>query len=41
MTLSIDLLYDLVGLILAITEVMTLADRTHPRRYAIALFWAL
>ena len=41
MTLSIDLLYDLVGLILAITAVMTLADRTHPRRYASALFWAL
>jgi uncharacterized membrane protein len=41
MTLSIDLLYDLVGLILAITAVMTLADATHPRRYASALFWAL
>lgn len=41
MMLSIDLLYDLVGLILAITAVMTLADPTHPRRYASALFWAL
>lgn len=41
MTFSIDLLYDLVGLILAITAVMTLADATHPRRYASALFWGL
>jgi len=41
MTLSINLLYDLVGLILAITAVMTLADATHPRRYASALFWGL
>jgi len=41
MTLTIDLLYDLVGIILAITAVMTLADRTHPRRYASAFFWGL
>ncbi|MET0348451.1 MAG: DUF979 domain-containing protein [Rhizobacter sp.] len=41
MTFSINLLYDLVGLILAITAVMTLADATHPRRYASALFWGL
>ena len=41
MTISINLLYDLVGVILAITAVMTLTDKTHPRRYTSALFWAL
>jgi uncharacterized membrane protein len=41
MTLSIDLLYDLVGAILAITAVMTLMDRQHPKRYSSAFFWGL
>lgn len=41
MILSIQLLYILVGLILAITAVMTLADKQHPKRYTSALFWGL
>jgi uncharacterized membrane protein len=41
MTLSINLLYDLVGFILAVTALMTLADRGHTRRYSSAIFWAL
>ncbi|MDP9601956.1 UNVERIFIED_ORG: putative membrane protein [Variovorax paradoxus] len=41
MVLSIQHLYILVGLILAITAVMTLADRQHPKRYTSALFWGL
>jgi uncharacterized membrane protein len=41
MTLSIVHLYYLVGAILAITAVMTLADRDHPRRYSSAFFWGL
>ncbi|MGI4779653.1 MAG: DUF979 domain-containing protein [Janthinobacterium lividum] len=41
MIFSINLLYILVGVILAITAVMTLADRHHPKRYSSALFWAL
>ncbi|MDP9043859.1 MAG: DUF979 domain-containing protein [Pseudomonadota bacterium] len=41
MTLTIAHLYDLVGAILVVTAVMTLADRQHPRRYSSALFWGL
>ncbi|MDZ4355446.1 MAG: DUF979 domain-containing protein, partial [Variovorax sp.] len=41
MILSIQHLYLLVGVILAITAVMTLADRQHPKRYTRALFWGL
>ncbi|MDA8454879.1 DUF979 domain-containing protein [Acidovorax sp. GBBC 3334] len=41
MTLTIQHLYLLVGAILAVTAAMTLADRTHPKRYSSALFWAL
>ena len=41
MILSIQHLYILVGLILAITAVMTLADHQHPKRYTSALFWGL
>ncbi|WP_367846935.1 DUF979 domain-containing protein [Rhodoferax sp. WC2427] len=41
MTLTITHLYDLVGLILAITAVMTLMDRQHSRRYSSAFFWGL
>lgn len=41
MTLTITHLYYLVGLILAITAVMTLTDRQHPKRYSSAFFWGL
>lgn len=41
MILSIQHLYILVGLILAITAIMTLTDRQHPKRYTSGLFWAL
>ena len=41
MILSIHLLYVLVGIVLAITALMTLADRQHPKRYSSALFWGL
>jgi len=41
MTLSISLLYYLVGAILALTAVMTLMDKQHSRRYASAFFWGL
>lgn len=41
MILSIQHLYILVGLILAVTAIMTLADSQHPKRYTSGLFWAL
>ena len=41
MILSIQHLYYLVGLILVITAVMTLTDRSNPKRYSSALFWGL
>jgi uncharacterized membrane protein len=41
MIISINYLYYLVGAILALTALMTLADRDHPKRYASALFWGL
>lgn len=41
MILSIQLLYYLVGLILAITAVMTITDSSNPKRYTSALFWGL
>jgi uncharacterized membrane protein len=41
MILSIQHLYILVGLILAVTAIMTLTDRQHPKRYTSGLFWAL
>lgn len=41
MTLTISHLYLLVGAILAITALMTLADKQHTRRYSSALFWGL
>jgi uncharacterized membrane protein len=41
MILSIQHLYYLVGIILAITAVMTLTDRSNPKRYSSALFWGL
>jgi uncharacterized membrane protein len=41
MILSLQLLFYLVGGILALTAALTLADVHHPRRYSSALFWAL
>lgn len=41
MILSIQLLYYLVGLVLAATAVMTATDRSNPKRYSSALFWGL
>ena len=41
MILSIQYLYWLAGVVLAITSVMTLADRAHPRRWRSGLFWGL
>ncbi|MDR2333375.1 DUF979 domain-containing protein [Diaphorobacter ruginosibacter] len=41
MTLTIQHLYYLVGIILAITAVLTVRDATNPRRYSSGLFWAI
>jgi len=41
MTLSITHLYYLVGAILAVTALMTAADRQHTRRWSSAFFWGL
>lgn len=41
MTLTLDMLFDLAGIIFAITAAMTLADRTHPRRWSSGFFWGL
>ncbi|MFM2323329.1 MAG: hypothetical protein RL244_208 [Pseudomonadota bacterium] len=41
MTLSIQHLYYLVGIILLVTAGMTLRDASNPRRFTSALFWAL
>ncbi|MDO9438804.1 DUF979 domain-containing protein [Hydrogenophaga sp.] len=41
MTLTITHLYDLVGIILATTAVMTLMDRQHSKRYSSGFFWGL
>ncbi|WCM87190.1 DUF979 domain-containing protein [Acidovorax sp. NCPPB 3576] len=41
MTLTIQHLYYLVGAILAVTAVMTVADRSNPKRFSSGLFWAL
>jgi len=41
MILSIQHLYYLVGAILAITALMTLADKAHTRRISSAAFWGL
>ncbi|QNP59197.1 DUF979 domain-containing protein [Paenacidovorax monticola] len=41
MTLTIQHLYYLVGAILAITAVMTVADASNPKRFSSALFWGL
>jgi uncharacterized membrane protein len=39
--ISVNYLYYLVGAILALTALMTLADKGHPKRYSSALFWGL
>lgn len=41
MIISINYLYYLVGGILALTALMTLTDKSHPKRYSSALFWGL
>ena len=41
MIISIQYLYYLGGIILAITAVMTLRDASNPRRYSAGIFWAL
>ncbi|GKT25793.1 DUF979 domain-containing protein [Acidovorax sp. SUPP3334] len=41
MTLTIQHLYYLVGAILAVTAVTTVADRSNPKRFSSGLFWAL
>jgi len=41
MTLTIQHLYYLMGFILAVTAVMTVVDKTNPKRYSSGLFWAL
>lgn len=41
MILSIQYLFWLAGAILALTAVMTLADRQHPKRWTSGLFWSL
>ena len=41
MTITIQYLYYLVGVVLAVTAVMTLRDASNPRRFSAGLFWAL
>jgi uncharacterized membrane protein len=41
MIVSIEYLYWLAGLVLAITALLTFADREHPRRISSGLFWLL
>ncbi|MGO4307797.1 DUF979 domain-containing protein [Cupriavidus sp. RAF12] len=41
MIVSINYLYWLAGLVLAITALMTFTDKTHPRRLSTGLFWLL
>lgn len=41
MILSIQYLFWLAGAILALTAVMTLVDRQHPKRWTSGLFWGL
>jgi len=41
MTLTLQHLYYLVGGILAVTAVMTVADASNPKRFSSALFWGL
>lgn len=41
MTLTLDLLFYLVGFVLSAMSLMTLADRQHPKRFSSAFFWGL
>ncbi len=41
MIISIQYLYWLAGVLLLITAGMTLADRSHPKRWSSGLFWLL
>ncbi len=41
MIVSIQYLYYLIGAILLITALMTLADKAHPKRYTSAVFWGI
>lgn len=41
MTLTIEHFYILVGLLLASVAIMSLVDRSNPRRFTTALFWGL
>ncbi|QPF73882.1 DUF979 domain-containing protein [Roseateles sp. DAIF2] len=41
MTISLDLLFNLAGVLLALIAVMTLLDRQHPKRYTTGFFWGL
>jgi uncharacterized membrane protein len=41
MIFAIDYFYILLGLMLAIVAVMSLRDRSNPKRFSTALFWAL
>lgn len=41
MILSIQYLYWLAGIVLAITTVMILCDRDHPKRWSSGVFWGL
>ena len=41
MTLNIEHFYILVGLLLASVAIMSLVDRSNPRRFTTALFWGL
>jgi uncharacterized membrane protein len=41
MIISIQYLYWLAGIILAITAVLTVTDRSNPKRWSTGLFWAL
>jgi uncharacterized membrane protein len=41
MIVSLDFFYVLVGLLFAATAVMTVRDKSNPRRFTTALFWGL
>jgi uncharacterized membrane protein len=41
MVISIQYLYWLAGIILAVTSFITLTDRTNPKRWSTGLFWGL
>lgn len=41
MTVSLDLLFNLAGVLLALIALMTLLDRQHPKRFTTGFFWGL